>query len=362
MTTLGTLIISFFTNYLVNQKGYPQNTISSYSDCIRLLILYSCDHLKVAIDKLKLSHFTDNLILDFLDHLEKECGNKVATRNQRLAAIKTFFRFLALQNPTFIVVCERVCAISAKKTEHKVLVSLENDEVNAIFTAVKTDTLWGARDQALLYLLYNTGGRVQELVDLDVSDLRMEEPCQVLLTGKGQKQRTTPLFPETVSAIKHYLKLRDQSRFASKVLFVNTQGNRITRFGIRHIVKKYADLASETTPSLKTKKVTPHTFRHTIALHLIQSGNDITVVREWLGHADIKTTTIYVEINNEMKRKVLETFPPPAAPQTNQPNEPLWHDPPILGFLKNLSRQAILCEVEKQMTPIAAPQIPIHFT
>lgn len=362
MTTLGTLIVSFFRNYLVNQKGYPQNTISNYSDCIQLLISFTCENLKVAIDKLKLSHFTDNLILDFLDHLEKERGNKVATRNQRLAAIKTFFRFLALQDPTFISVCERVCAISAKKTEHKVIASLEKDEVDAIFTSVKSDTLWGARDQALLHLLYNTGARVSELVDLDVSHLRLEEPCQVLLTGKGQKQRITPLFPETVTAIKHYLKLRDQSRFESKVMFVNTQGDRITRFGIRHIVKRYADLAAENTPSLKAKNVTPHTFRHTIALHLIQSGNEITVVCEWLGHADIKTTNIYVEINNEMKRKVLETFPPPAAPQTKEPNKPLWHDPPILGFLKNLSRQAKLCEAEKQISPIFAPRIPVYFT
>lgn len=347
MTTLGTLIISFFRNYLVNQKGYPQNTISSYSDCIRLLIAYSCDHLKVPIEKLDLFHFTDDLILDFLDHLENERGNTIVTRNQRLAAIKTLFRFLALQDPTFIAVCERVCAISAKKTVHKVIESLEKDEVDAIFSAVIADTLWGARDQALLHLIYNTGARVQELVDLDLSDIRMEKPHQVLLTGKGQKQRVTPLFPETIAAIQHYLRLRDHSQLESKVLFVNSKGERITRFGIRYIIEKYADLAAETTPSLKTKNVTPHTFRHTTALHMIQSGNEITVVAAWLGHADIKTTSIYVTINNEMKQKALEAFPPPKAIQMKGPNEPLWHDPPILAFLNDISRQATLCGVQK---------------
>jgi integrase/recombinase XerD len=362
MTTLGTLIVSFFRNYLVNQKGYPQNTISSYSDCIRLLFAYSCDHLKVSIEKLDLFHFTDNLILDFLDHLENERGNTIATRNQRLAAIKTLFRFLALQDPTFIAVCERVCAISAKKTVHKVIESLEKDEVDAIFSAVKADTLLGARDQALLHMLYNTGARVQELVDLDLSDIRMEKPYQVLLTGKGQKQRVTPLFPETIDAIQHYLKLRDHSQFESKVMFVNSKGERITRFGIRYIIEKYADLAAETTPSLKTKNVTPHTFRHTTALHMIQSGNDITVVAAWLGHADIKTTSIYVTINNEMKRKVLEAFPPPLGPQTNKTNEPLWHDPPILAFLNDVSRPVTLCGVKKQKPSIGANQMPAHFT
>jgi len=362
MTTLGTLIVSFFRNYLVNQKGYPQNTVASFSDCIKLLILYSCDHLDVEIDKLDLNHFTDDLILDFLDHLENERGNTVATRNQRLATIKTFFRFLALQNPTFIAVCERVCAISAKKTVHKVIESLENDEVAAIFTAVKADTLWGARDQALFFMLYNTGARVQELVDLNLSDLRMEKPYQVLLTGKGQKQRITPLYPETIAVIQHYIKLRDQSRFESEALFVNSKGERITRFGIRFIVKKYASLAAESTPSLKAKNVTPHTFRHTTALHMIQSGNDITVVCAWLGHADIKTTNIYVDINNEMKRKALETFPPPSAPQTKESNEPHWHDPPILAFLNDISRPGTLCEVEKKQSSIKSSQIHSHFT
>jgi site-specific recombinase XerD len=343
MTTLGSLIVTFFRNYLANQKGYPQNTISSYSDCIRLLLSYACDRLKVNFDKLDLKQLTDQLILDFLDHLEQERGNKAKTRNQRLGAIKTFYRFLALQDPTLTAVCERVCAISAKKTEHKVIATLEKDEVKEMLAALTADTLVGARDQSLLTLLYNTGARVQELVDLDVSDLRMEEPFQVLLTGKGRKQRIVPLYEETVTAIQHYLKLRCQAGIESKALFLNYSDQRISRFGIGYIVSKYAAKAARISPSLCGKNVTPHTYRHTTALHLIQSGVDISVVKEWLGHADLKTTSLYVDIDTEMKRKALEACPPPAIPQTDEPQKPLWHDPDLLPFLQKLSRQAALC-------------------
>lgn len=343
MTTLGSLIVTFFRNYLANQKGYPKNTISSYSDCIRLLLSYACDRLKVTFDKLDLKQLTDQLILDFLDYLEQERGNKAKTRNQRLGAIKTFYRFLALQDPTLTAVCERVCAISAKKTEHKVIATLEKDEVKQILATVTADTLFGARDQALLTMLHNTGARVQELVDLDVSDLRMEEPLQVLLTGKGRKQRIVPLYEETVAAIHHYLKLRSQAGIESKALFLNSRGQRITRFGIGYIVSKLAAQAARKSLSLRDKNVTPHTYRHTTALHMIQSGVDLSVVKEWLGHSDIKTTSLYVDIDIEMKRKALEACPPPAAPQTNEPEKPLWHDPDLLPFLQKLSRQAALC-------------------
>lgn len=279
MTTLGSLIVSFFRNYLVNQEGYPESTIRSYADCIRLLLSYACQRLNVTIDKLDQDQLTEHLILDFLDHLEQARGNKVKTRNQRLGGIKTFFRFLALQDPTLTAVCERVCAIGAKRTEHKVITTLEVAEVKAMLAGVKADTLLGARDQALLTLLYNTGARVQELVDLNVTDLRMEKPLQVLLTGKGRKQRVVPLYEETVTAVQHYLRLRLQAGIEDDAVFLNARDQRITRFGIGNIVSKHAAQAARKCPSLHDKKVSPHTFRHTIALHLTQSGSDIVSVR-----------------------------------------------------------------------------------
>ena len=210
------------------------------------------------------------------------------------------------------------------------IATLDNAEVKEILGVVNPETLQGARDQALFVMLYNTGARVQELIDLDVSNLRMETPMQVLLTGKGRKQRIVPLYGETITAIQHYLKLR---------------GKRITRFGIDYIVSKYAKSAAKKCPSLVDKDVTPHTYRHTTALHMIQSGIDISVIKEWLGHADIKTTSLYIDIDIdiEMKRKALEAFPSPTVPRTGVPENLHWHDPSVLNFLKGLSRQAALC-------------------
>jgi len=343
MITIGTLIISFFSSYLANQKGYSSETIASYSDCIRLLIKFSCKHLKLKIDKLAIDMISDQLILDFLDYLEQERNNTPKTRNQRLAAIKTFFRFAAIQEPNLIAVCERVCDISKKKTAHKVIESLDNNEVKAIMNQADANKLNGVRDKALLTLLYNTGARVQEVVDLDIADINLENPKQVLLTGKGNKERIIPLYQETVDAINAYLELRKKADLQNEALFLNTKGKRITRFGIGYLIKEYVAKAAKRCPSLGNKKVSTHTFRHTIALHLIQSGVDITVVKEWLGHASIKTTSLYVEINVEMKRKALEACPPPTTSSHTEEKEPEWHNASVLVFLQSLSRKATLC-------------------
>jgi len=343
MITLGSLIISFFSSYLANQKGCSPETIASYSDCIRLLINYSCKHLNMTIDKLAIDMISDQVILDFLDHLERKRDNTPRTRNQRLCAIKTFFRFAASQEPNLIAVCERVCNISKKKTTHKVVESLENDEVKAILSQPDTNKLNGLRDKALLTLLYNTGARVQELVDLNMADLNMENPKQVSLTGKGKKQRIVPLYKETVEAIKTYLDFRHKTGLQNDALFLNAKGQRITRFGIGHLIAKYVVKAAKKCPSLVNKNVTTHTFRHTIALHLIQSGIDITVVKEWLGHASIKTTSLYVEINIEMKRQALQLCPPPIPSSETIENAPEWYAAPVLAFLQQLSRKAALC-------------------
>lgn len=343
MITFGTLITSFFSSYLANQKGCSRETITSYSDCIRLLIKYSCEHLELTIDKLAINMITEELILDFLDYLEQERNNTPKTRNQRLAAIKTFFRFTAGQEPNLIEVCERVCNISKKKTAHKLIESLENDEVKAIMNQPNTNKLNGLRDKALLTLLYNTGARVQEVVDLNISNLNLENPKQVVLTGKGNKERIIPLYQETVDAINAYLNLRKKTGLQSNVLFLNADGKRITRFGIGYLVKEYVAKAAKKCPSLANKRVSTHTFRHTIALHLIQSGVDITVVKEWLGHASIKTTSLYVEINIQMKRKALEACPPPTTSSQTEEKPPEWHNAPVLVFLQQLSRKAALC-------------------
>jgi len=338
--TFGTLVVDFFRTYLVNQKGVSKNTIASYSDCIYLLITYCCKRFGITPDKLAIESIDEQVVLDFLDYLERERGNAPATRNQRLDAIKSFFRFLAAHEPTLVAACERVCAISHKATETNVIEALTHDDVHAIINATDPVTLNGARDRALFMLMYNTGARVQELVDLTLADLRLQAPAQVLLTGKGRKQRIVPLWKETVAAIQHYCELRQAARISSKRLFLNARGKPITRFGIGHLVTKYTRIAAASNPFLGDRTVTPHTFRHTTALHLIQTGVDIVTVKEWLGHADIKTTMQYLEINLEMKRQALEKYPPPDV--SSLPEKPRWQDNDILQFLNRLSRASVM--------------------
>lgn len=342
MNTTGTLVMKFFHNYLANERGISANTISSYSDCVRLLLGYAADRLSLSLDKLSFELIDDQIILDFLDHLEAKRANSAASRNQRLASIKTFFRFLAHHEPTMLAACERVCDIRAKNVPHKAMDTLDSGEIQAIFKGIKADTVHNARDLALLGLLYNTGARVQELVDMDVSDLRMETPCHVKLTGKGSKERIVPIHKETANDLKRYFEMRANGGVSSKAAFLNGKGSRITRFGVSHIIKSRVAAAAMHKESLIGREITPHTFRHTTALHLIQSNVDVSVVKEWLGHASIKTTSLYVEINIEMKRRALATFPPPARSVTTS-ERPNWRKPSVIEYLNKLSRVVALC-------------------
>ncbi|MFC1853288.1 tyrosine-type recombinase/integrase [candidate division CSSED10-310 bacterium] len=344
MTThsLGQLIISFFRSYLAAQNGFSIHTIASYSDCIRLLLSFCCHQLHKTIDKLAMEEITDEIILDFLDHLETVRNNAPQTRNNRLAAIRTFFRFLALQEPELSEVCERVCAIRFKKTKKKVIEPLDNKEVVALNNAIDTSTVAGKRDYALMLLLYNTGARVQELVTLKCSNIWLEKPCFLKLMGKGKKERIVPLLDETVAAIKSYLDIREKVEPEHDSFLLNKHGKPITRFGILYIIKKYKKKAEKTCPSLRQKKVTPHTFRHTYALHMIQAGVDLISVKDTLGHADINTTSKYVTIDIEMKRKALEKSQ--IHTKSDKAKTLKWREPETLKFLENLSRQGYLCE------------------
>ncbi len=340
-TNLGNLIVAFFRSHLAAQRDCSPNTIASYRDCIRLLLQYACAHLKVQVDQLGIEDITDQTILDFLDYLEKERGNSASSRNQRLGAIKSFYRFMAQQEPLLLPVCERVCAIRAKKTARKIIPSLDAQQVQAILQAPDPNTLQGRRDRALLLLLHNTGARVQELCDLTVADLRLDQPTQVLLTGKGRKQRQVPLWPETVHALKQYFATRPQKELPSQPVFLNSHGQTLSRFGAGYLVRRYTALAARSCPSLQKRKVSPHAFRHTTSLNLVQSGADITAVRDWLGHADIKTTSQYFEINLEMKRQALDRCPAPSL--TPGKHKPQWKQPAILQFLSQLSERSALC-------------------
>jgi site-specific recombinase XerD len=212
--------------------------------------------------------------------------------------------------------------------------------MQAILDAVDSNSRTGIRDRALLLLLYNTGARVSEIVELKFLDLRLDGADQVHLLGKGKKHRNCPLWPETVTALHAYLKHRSPKESGSEHLFLDANGYPITRFGIRHITNKYGIAAQDQCPSIKTKTVNPHTIRHTTAMHLLRSGNDVNMVSYWLGHADINTTHIYLEIDMEMKRRMLEKAGAPAIKEKK-----LWHNPDILQWLNNLSKEQKLCAV-----------------
>lgn len=331
------LITSFFTNYLASERGLSENTIASYSDCMKLLINYACDQCGVGPEGLQMDMFTRELILAFLDYVENGRQNCEATRNQRLAAIKSFFSFLALNIPSLMEINTRIQAIHAKKTDHQPPPSLTRDEIDAIIAAPDHNTLLGARDSALLQLLYNTGARVQEIADLTISDIRFETPAEITLTGKGRKCRVIPLWPETAEAVRYYLQFREQAGIRSEHLFLNNRGEPMTRFGIGRRTQLHAEAAAADCPSLRGRHVTPHVFRHTTALHLVEADNDIFRVRDWLGHEDISTTSQYVEISVERKRAALEKVPPPT--NGDVPEQPKWKKPNIINFLTGLSRK-----------------------
>lgn len=329
----------FFHDYLARQRGLSPNTVLSYRDALKILLRYVSERSGKPVDKLLLEDFDEQVVVDFLVHLEADRGNSVQTRNNRLSTLRTFFRYVAYQEPTLLERCQRICAIPKKRTEQKVIEYLEDDEIGALLAEVDQNSRHGARDYALLLFLYNTGARVQEVVDLEVGDLRLDAPSQVKLTGKGRKERVCPLWPETVAAIRNYLERRDPDTGRIPFVFLNANGQHITRFGIRYIVRRYAAKAAEACPSLKSKKISPHSVRHTTAMHLLQSGNDLSVVKDWMGHADVNTTHGYVEIDMKMKRKALEASQPPEVP-TGKKKRPKWLAPGVLEWLDSLSKSA----------------------
>jgi site-specific recombinase XerD len=332
----------FFSHYLPIQKGLSINTIWAYRDAIKLLLCYAADTLRKSVDELNVEEIGEPLVLAFLDHLENTRGCTPRTRNARLAAIRVFFAFIAREEPVLALQCQRIRTIPLKRTEYKTVEYLEEQEMQALLDSVNVNSRSGIRDKALLLLLYNTGARVSEIVGIKVADLRLQGAAYVTLLGKGKKHRSCPLWPETAQALQAYLNCRSPKDPAVEQLFLNANGAPVTRFGIRHITRKYAVFAQSQCPSLKTKTVTPHTIRHTTAMHLLRAGNDVNMVSYWLGHADINTTHIYIEIDLDMKRKMLAKA---AAPIVNKTLP--WQKPEVLQWLAKIAKSTQLC-VEKR--------------
>jgi len=339
--SIAKFIKRFFSHYLPVQKGLAPNTILAYRDAIKLLLCYASDTLHKSVEDLCVEDINESLVLDFLDYLENTRDCTARTRNARLAAIRAFFGFIAREESSLLLHSQMIRTIPIKRNQHKTVDYLEENEMQALLNAVDLNSRTGVRDEALILLLYNTGARASEIVGLKVADLRLDGAAQVKLLGKGNKYRSCPLWNETVEALDAYLNQRTAKDPAAKQLFLNANASPITRFGVRHIIGKYATAAKSQCPSIAAKTVTPHTIRHTTAMHLLRSGNDVNMVSYWLGHADINTTHIYVEIDMEMKRQMLQKARAPAV------KGPLpWQKPNVLQWLNSLAKTPQLCVVK----------------
>jgi integrase/recombinase XerD len=345
-TPLANPVKRFFSDYLPVQRGLATNTIMAYRDTIKLLLCYAADTRKTPVEVLTVEYLDEPLVLAFLEHLETARGCSARTRNARLAAIRAFFGFLARENPLLLPQCQAIRTIPLKRHEHETMTYLEEAETQAVLDAKGGTARTGIRDQALLLLLYNTGARVSEIVNLKAGDLRLADVPQVNLLGKGRKHRSCPLWPETAEALRVYLQERTPRDPRCEQVFLNANGYPVTRFGIRHILRKHVVQGQEACPSLRNKRVSPHTLRHTTAMHLLRSGNEVNMVSYWLGHADINTTHVYVEIDMEMKRQMLEKSPSPAVNRAAP-----WRQPDILDWLDSLTKAPRLCGANRDIAP-----------
>ncbi len=326
---------NFFEHYLTAEKGLSSHTILAYRDTLKLLLRFAADHHRKSCVELTVEDISADTVRQFLVHLEKTRHNGVRTRNARLAAIHAFFRYLAYWEPRCLASSQEVLGIPFKRHARPVMGYLNREEVAHLFNHIDTGTSQGKRDEAILRLIYNTGARAQELVGLDVNHVRFSRPYLVRILGKGRKERTCPLWPETVNWVKKYLEERRLRIYDAVPLFVNAKGQRLSRFGLRYLIARRIAVAAKSAPSLLTRKIGPHTFRHTTAMHLLQSGVDLNMIRSWLGHSSIETTHGYVELDLEMKRKTLQSCEN-LLPKTGK-NSPSWQrDQGILDWLAHL--------------------------
>lgn len=300
----------FFQDYLNIQRGLSQHTILAYRDVLKLFLTFAANDLRVRVTKLAIDDLRVETVLAFLKDLEKSRKNNALTRNHRLTALKTFFSFLAIEDVMHSNEYQRVVAIPLRKAPRRMMEYLSLPEVKAILKEINKGTQLGQRDYALLNFMYNTGARAQEVCDLKIKALNLESPGSVLIKGKGGKTRQVPLWQNTTALLISYLKNCESLNQPEAPLFVTRLGKPMSRFGLRHIVNSRVSAAIKDCPSLVNKKIGPHTFRHTIAMHMLQSGTDLSLIKAWLGHVNITTTHAYIEIDLEMKRKALDSCKP----------------------------------------------------
>ncbi len=305
---LAALLQSFFTDRLLAQRQASPHTIASYRDTFRLLLQFAYLRLKIPPSRLTLEKLDAPFIGTFLDHLEKDRNNAVLSRNLRLTAIHSFFRYAAFQEPDRSAHIQRVLAIPAKRHDRTLVGFLTRPEIEALLSAPDPITWGGRRDHALLTLAIQSGLRLSELIHLRYENIMLGAGAHVRCHGKGRKERCTPLTKQMAAVLQAWMKTQEVS--ANDILFPNARGGPLSPDGVRYLLTQHVRTAEQTCPSLKTKQVTPHVLRHTCAMELLQAGIDLSVIALWLGHESIETTQIYLEANMAIKEKVLAQITP----------------------------------------------------
>lgn len=331
-TDLAKYLTSFFTGYLSGIRNLSKNTIRAYRDTFRLLLVFYHEVYAIPPEKLVIKKMNDKTIIQYLDWLQKERKCTNSTRNQRLAAIHTFFRYLQLQNPEKLLLCQKILLIPFKKVQKTIIQHLTTEQTKRLLEQPDVWKRAGRRDMVLLSVLYDSGARVQEICDLRVRDVRLESPALITLTGKGCKSRQVPLLGNTVNLLQNYMEEHGLHRNGKQdmPLFYNQRYAALTRGGVTHILQKYADKIK--CPDIQSK-ITPHILRHSKAVHLLQAGISIILIRDILGHVSVQTTEMYARVDMETKRKALEN----AYSSMTPGNMPDWNqDENLLDFLENL--------------------------
>lgn len=306
----------YFHIHLPGSKNLSPNTIKSYRDAFKLFILFMNDIMKIATVQITLAKIDMDSVKGYLQWLENNRGCSISTRNQRLAAIHAFYRYLLIENPESLYNHQRILSIPMKRGPKPIITHLSPQEIKDIFDSIDTHSKWGCRDLVLLCVLYDTGARVQELCDLTPNDIRFSPPATVRLHGKGGKTRYVPLLKNTAALLHNYI---TDNSFGNVItgdqpLFINRQRKKLTRAGVSYVISKYCKTALSSSESVQNK-VSPHTFRHSKAMHMYRAGVDLIYIRDILGHVDLSTTEIYAKLDVEQKRKVLEEVYPELTAQ-----------------------------------------------
>jgi len=325
---LGPLLQAFFAEHLLVHKEASPQTVAAYRDAFRLLLMFLRETNGIQPACLRLGDVDAPQILAFLDHLETGRQNRARSRNARLAALRSFFRFVTMREPTSLALASRVLAIPVKRTDRPLVCYLVRPEVDALLASTDRATWAGRRDHALLLTLYNTGARVSEVARLQRAQVEFGSSTCIHLHGKGRKERAVPLWPKTARLLRAWFR---ELGSGDGLAFPSARGRPLTRDGVAYLLERATNAAREHCPSLRDKRVSPHVLRHTTAMHLLQAGVDLSVIALWLGHESIETTHGYLEADLATKERALAKLAPTA---TTVPR--FRPDDALLGFLATL--------------------------